>query len=409
LLLPHGLWDRLDDDQRDTLIAHELAHLRRRDHWVRLVEVAATVLYWWLPVLWWARRELREAEEQCCDAWVVWTMPAAVRDYMRAILEAVEYVSEPNPGGAPAAPGTSPFAPAAVPALASGMGEFRRLERRLWMIRRSDSPHRLSRPGLLAVVLGAAALPFAPTWADSDAPGAPDAPGADNVERREIVITPLATSADKPATDLTTTEVSEEVDVRLKTQPVRVESDVVITRNGETMTVVGDEFGFASADDAPAHVVVDGRTGRKIEVRGKNVRVVNGDDLEEARAAVERARADLAAAQQRLDMLEKSARGDTSAKIAGKGGGKYVEKGADKAPMKLGVIARVKPAGAQNKNPYVKDKLNYKDAGDDPEPRIRQLEEKLEKIDAMLNEIREQTRGERNPAKVDSTSTLQTR
>jgi hypothetical protein len=49
------------------------ANLRRRDHWVRLVEVAATVLYWWHPAVWFARRELREAEEQCCDAWVVWS------------------------------------------------------------------------------------------------------------------------------------------------------------------------------------------------------------------------------------------------------------------------------------------------------------------------------------------------
>jgi beta-lactamase regulating signal transducer with metallopeptidase domain len=79
LLLPAGLWDDLDEAQRDTLIAHELAHLRRRDHWVRLVEVAATVLYWWHPAVWWARRELREAEEQCCDAWVVWSMPRCAR------------------------------------------------------------------------------------------------------------------------------------------------------------------------------------------------------------------------------------------------------------------------------------------------------------------------------------------
>ena len=32
LLLPEGLWAQLDDDQRDTLITHELAHLRAPDH-----------------------------------------------------------------------------------------------------------------------------------------------------------------------------------------------------------------------------------------------------------------------------------------------------------------------------------------------------------------------------------------
>src|SRR5262249_20630737 len=34
LLLPAGLWERLSPEQRETLLAHELAHLRRRDHWV---------------------------------------------------------------------------------------------------------------------------------------------------------------------------------------------------------------------------------------------------------------------------------------------------------------------------------------------------------------------------------------
>src|SRR5437667_428240 len=69
LLFPAGLLERLDREQREALLAHELAHWRRRDHWVRLVELAVLVLYWWHPVVWWARRELHEAEEQCCDAW----------------------------------------------------------------------------------------------------------------------------------------------------------------------------------------------------------------------------------------------------------------------------------------------------------------------------------------------------
>src|SRR5262249_8559971 len=55
LLIPSALWERLTPDQRDALLVHELAHLRRRDHWVRLVEMAATCLYWWHPLVWWAR------------------------------------------------------------------------------------------------------------------------------------------------------------------------------------------------------------------------------------------------------------------------------------------------------------------------------------------------------------------
>jgi bla regulator protein BlaR1 len=65
LLLPEALWEKLNEEQRDTLLVHELAHLRRRDHWTRLLELVVLGLYWWHPVAWWARARLREAEEHC--------------------------------------------------------------------------------------------------------------------------------------------------------------------------------------------------------------------------------------------------------------------------------------------------------------------------------------------------------
>ena len=55
LIIPIELWKSLDQRQRGTLLVHELAHLRRGDHRVRLFELLVTSLYWWNPVLWWAR------------------------------------------------------------------------------------------------------------------------------------------------------------------------------------------------------------------------------------------------------------------------------------------------------------------------------------------------------------------
>ncbi|HMF12423.1 MAG TPA: M56 family metallopeptidase, partial [Gemmataceae bacterium] len=52
LLFPTGLLDRLDGEQRAALLLHELAHVRRRDHWVRFVELLVVALYWWHPVVW---------------------------------------------------------------------------------------------------------------------------------------------------------------------------------------------------------------------------------------------------------------------------------------------------------------------------------------------------------------------
>src|SRR5262249_13125519 len=63
LILPQSLWSALDIDRRDALLAHELAHYARGDHWVRGLELLAGVAFWWHPVVWVALVKLREAEE----------------------------------------------------------------------------------------------------------------------------------------------------------------------------------------------------------------------------------------------------------------------------------------------------------------------------------------------------------
>jgi beta-lactamase regulating signal transducer with metallopeptidase domain len=156
VLLPAALWERLTGEQRETLLAHELAHLRRRDHWVRWLELAALGLYWWHPVAWWARRQIQEAEEQCCDAWVVAALPKAARAYARALLATVAFLSDTRP---------------ALPAGASGIGQVPLLKRRLAMILQGTTPSGLSRAGLAAVLgLGAVLLPLLPSWGQDEPP-----------------------------------------------------------------------------------------------------------------------------------------------------------------------------------------------------------------------------------------------
>ena len=156
LLLPRDLWERLGVAERDTILLHELAHFRRGDNFVRWIEVTATCLYWWHPACWWACWELREAEEQCCDAWVLWAMPGVFRNYANALLEAVEFASI----GA-----DRPSARRAVPALASRMGQFAHLRRRLTMLKHGNIARALSWGGLAGVMtLGSIMLPVGPTW-----------------------------------------------------------------------------------------------------------------------------------------------------------------------------------------------------------------------------------------------------
>lgn len=143
LVLPYHFWKQIEPSRREALIVHELAHYCRGDHWVRVIEALVSVLFWWHPVVWLARRQLREAEEQCCDAWVIWTLPESRRDYASALVDTLDFLAESRP---------------LLPALASGVGEVLHLRRRVTMIMRGNTPRRLPRLALLGLLGAGLAL-----------------------------------------------------------------------------------------------------------------------------------------------------------------------------------------------------------------------------------------------------------
>jgi beta-lactamase regulating signal transducer with metallopeptidase domain len=159
LLVPAELWQKLGAEQQDTLLAHELAHLRRGDHWVRRLEIVVLGLYWWHPVVWWARRRLQEAEEECCDALVLTVLPDAAPAYASALVETVAFLSQTR---------------AAALVGASGAGQVPLLKRRLTMILTMNPARRSSRAVFWIVLgLGALLLPLAPGAARTETPQEP--------------------------------------------------------------------------------------------------------------------------------------------------------------------------------------------------------------------------------------------
>jgi bla regulator protein blaR1 len=99
LLLPMALLGRLNASQRKALLLHELIHIKRGDHLVRMLELGVGVAYWWLPVVGRIGRQLRGCEETCCDAAVVAHIPQARRDYAQLLLDVLDFAN-PLPGQA---------------------------------------------------------------------------------------------------------------------------------------------------------------------------------------------------------------------------------------------------------------------------------------------------------------------
>lgn len=141
LLLPDRLVSGLDPHRLDALLAHELAHLVRRDHWVRWLELTVTVVCWWNPVTWWARCQLRRAEERCADELVSRTFPEHARAYADTLVATLRFLAGSR-------------IPVAVPSV--GMADLSEIQRRLEMIL---SPNPLRRRPAIArlVLLGALA------------------------------------------------------------------------------------------------------------------------------------------------------------------------------------------------------------------------------------------------------------
>lgn len=93
MVLPSRLLSRLGTEERAGLLAHELAHLKRGDHWIRWFEFLVLGIYWWNPVAWWARAQVQQAEEECCDGWVLWTFPSNARLYAQTLVDTVEFLA----------------------------------------------------------------------------------------------------------------------------------------------------------------------------------------------------------------------------------------------------------------------------------------------------------------------------
>ena len=153
ILLPTALATGFDPSQLEALITHELAHIRRFDPLVNLLQRLIEVVLFFHPAVWYVSRRVSAERENACDDLVLsvgWPRIA----YADALLHMAEFCA--------GAAGLPPQSKAALAASGGGPSQFKRRVLRLLEI--DDAPRlRLSRAGAVSLATAAILVFLAPT------------------------------------------------------------------------------------------------------------------------------------------------------------------------------------------------------------------------------------------------------
>jgi len=86
VLLPACALSGLQPDQLEALLAHELAHIRRNDYLINLLQTCVETLLFYHPAVWWVGSQIRRERENCCDDLAVEVCGNALA-YARALTQ----------------------------------------------------------------------------------------------------------------------------------------------------------------------------------------------------------------------------------------------------------------------------------------------------------------------------------
>jgi beta-lactamase regulating signal transducer with metallopeptidase domain len=96
LLVPQGIADRLSPAQMQSVIAHELCHVRRRDNLTASIHMFVEAVFWFHPLVWWIKLRLIDEQERACDEEVL-RRGGDPQVYAESILKVCEcYLTAPS-------------------------------------------------------------------------------------------------------------------------------------------------------------------------------------------------------------------------------------------------------------------------------------------------------------------------
>ena len=259
VLLPMASLSGLSTQQIEMVLAHELAHIRRHDFIVNLMQSVVETLLFYHPAVWWISQRIRVEREHCCDDLAVDVFGDPLQ-YARALTRFEELRMS-----------------AAQSVVAANGGSLLTRIRRL-VIARAESANWTSRWAagaalltVLAAIFFAPALPVFANHEDPQTPPAATAPEKKARTEKEKGKCPPSQSCDK--TSKTEVEVTDEADNDTETDTEEMSDDQTPTPAPTPMAIAVPEVSVNVGDAVHAAVEASHATIAAVATPAPEVRV----------------------------------------------------------------------------------------------------------------------------------------
>lgn len=95
IIFPIGLVNQLTIDEVESILAHELGHIVRKDYLINLLISLVEVCLFYHPLVWWLSRLAKREREYCCDDYALRTITTPL-DYIKTLVKIQELSLNPN-------------------------------------------------------------------------------------------------------------------------------------------------------------------------------------------------------------------------------------------------------------------------------------------------------------------------
>jgi uncharacterized protein (TIGR03435 family) len=93
LLWPEGIAGHMDDAHLESVLAHEVCHVQRRDNLTCAIHMLVEAIFWFHPLVWWMERQLVKERERACDEAVL-QLGNEAEVYAESILNVCKFYTE---------------------------------------------------------------------------------------------------------------------------------------------------------------------------------------------------------------------------------------------------------------------------------------------------------------------------